>query len=68
MSIMPGKRTGAAASILAFAAFLAASPLLHRAKAEGAVTSEFRRGLGISHIMARTPVESGPPSKALGFE
>lgn len=59
VSVMPGKRGGAAAFMLAFAALLASSLLFHGAKAQDAVTSEFLRGMGISHVMAWAPVESG---------
>jgi hypothetical protein len=61
-----GKPTGSRDFILRFVAFVAASLWALAAHAQDVGKNGFRRGMGISHIMAWAPLEP-PPSKSFVF-
>jgi endoglucanase len=52
--------SGSYAFLLLIVALLAAAPGVHAAQAQDVGKSEFRRGIGISHVMAWAPVEPAP--------
>src|SRR5262249_54811785 len=60
LTVMRAKPRGAAAFMLALAALVASWFLNHAVEAQEAANNEFRRGMGISHVMAWAPVESAP--------
>jgi hypothetical protein len=58
-AVMRAKARGGKAFILLLAAFVAAWLHAHPAEAQDVAKNGFRRGIGISHVMAWAPLEGG---------
>ncbi|HEV2957528.1 MAG TPA: cellulase family glycosylhydrolase [Xanthobacteraceae bacterium] len=57
---MRAKRGGVGALVLLVAALVVACVSIPATQAQDAVKSEFRRGIGVSHVMAWAPLEAAP--------
>lgn len=63
LRVRPANPRGAAALLLLAGALVTSWLLVHAAEAQDTATGEFRRGMGISHIMAWAAVENAPSKR-----